>query len=178
MDEVAARASTSKRTLYSHFGNKENLYLAVVELVRERYLERIGTPAAYSDDDPREAVVRFLTQIKQMILWDQVVRTCRMAIAEAERLPDASRDYYELMFGSAERRLSDFLTAEFALTPDRADAVVRALVSKTLYGPLLAALFAAEPPLGEPSDDDAAPVTVETASIEAAVEELLGDPVR
>jgi AcrR family transcriptional regulator len=177
MDEVAARASTSKRTLYAHFGSKENLYLAVIELVRERYLERIGDPGAYAGDS-REAVVRFLATIKQMILWEQVVRTCRMAISEAERLPDASRDYYELMFGSAERRLADFLAAEFAFTPERAGAVARSLFARTLYGALLAALFAAGPSLGEPPEDDAPPSTVDTASIEAAVDELLGRPVR
>ena len=37
MDVIAARAQTSKRTLYAHFESKENLYLAIIEIVREMY---------------------------------------------------------------------------------------------------------------------------------------------
>src|SRR3569833_2433012 len=58
MDTVAARAGSSKRTLYAHFEIKETLFLAVMDLVRELYLRRLGTPGAYADD-PVEAVTLF-----------------------------------------------------------------------------------------------------------------------
>src|SRR3569833_4472242 len=58
MDTGAPRAGTSKRTLYAHFENKETLFLAVMELVRELYLRRLGTPGAYAVD-PVEAVTQF-----------------------------------------------------------------------------------------------------------------------
>src|ERR1700684_3380717 len=58
MDALAARAATSKRTLYAHFESKDKLFLAVVDLVGELYLDRLGTPEDY-DEDTAEAVVRF-----------------------------------------------------------------------------------------------------------------------
>jgi AcrR family transcriptional regulator len=35
MDVVAARAATSKRSLYAHFESKDKLFLAVVDIARE-----------------------------------------------------------------------------------------------------------------------------------------------
>lgn len=58
MDVIAARAQTSKRTLYAHFESKENLYLAIIDLVREMSLSRLNTPGHYSDN-PAEALVMF-----------------------------------------------------------------------------------------------------------------------
>jgi len=48
MDVVAARAETSKRSLYAHFANKEKLFLAVVDLVRGLFLSRLRMPGDYS----------------------------------------------------------------------------------------------------------------------------------
>ena len=42
MDTVAARAGTSKRSLYAHFESKDKLFLAVLDFVRELYLGRLG----------------------------------------------------------------------------------------------------------------------------------------
>jgi AcrR family transcriptional regulator len=90
MDVVAARAETSKRTLYAHFESKDKLFLAVVDLVRELYLGRLKVPEDYSDDTT-EAVVLFCGRFLQLLLWQPALRTCRLSIAEAERLPEASR---------------------------------------------------------------------------------------
>jgi AcrR family transcriptional regulator len=80
MDVVAARASTSKRSLYAHFESKDKLFLAVVGLVRELYLGRLRTPPDYSEDTT-EAVVLFCGRFLQLLLWQPALRTCRMSIA-------------------------------------------------------------------------------------------------
>ena len=71
MDVVAARAETSKRTLYAHFESKDKLFLAVVDLVRELYLGRLKVPEDYSDDTT-EAVVLFCGRFLQLLLWQPV----------------------------------------------------------------------------------------------------------
>lgn len=76
MDTVASRAETSKRTLYAHFENKDTLFLAVLDLVRELYLRRLGTPGAYAEE-PAEAVTRFCGRFLQLMVWEAQVRTCR-----------------------------------------------------------------------------------------------------
>jgi AcrR family transcriptional regulator len=58
MDVLAARVATSKRTLYAHFESKDKLFLAVVDLVRELYLDKLKTPDDYGGDTA-EAVVLF-----------------------------------------------------------------------------------------------------------------------
>jgi AcrR family transcriptional regulator len=99
MDVVAARAATSKRSLYAHFESKDKLFLAVVDLVRELYLGRLKTPPDYSDDTA-EAVALFCGRFLQLLLWQPALRTCRMNIAEAERLPEASARYYDAIFNT------------------------------------------------------------------------------
>jgi AcrR family transcriptional regulator len=177
MDEVAARAATSKRTLYAHFGNKENLYREVVELVRGAYLARIGRPSEYSAD-PNEAVVLFLARVSQLVLWESVVRTCRLAISEAERLPDASRDYFDAMFGTAQRRLAEFLVTELDVVPERAESVTSALLARTVYAPLLATLFAFDRPIPGTADGTGPAGEVDLAAIRIIVGELLSDDLQ
>ena len=60
MDDVAARAGTTKPTVYAHFATKEALFAAVVELVRGLYLGKLKEPSAYAAD-PAKAVARFCT---------------------------------------------------------------------------------------------------------------------
>ena len=58
MDDVAARAGTTKPTVYAHFATKEALFAAVVDLIRGHYLGKLKDPSAYAAD-PVEAVARF-----------------------------------------------------------------------------------------------------------------------
>src|ERR1700751_3126136 len=89
MDAVAARAGTSKRSLYAHFESKDKLFLAVLDFVRELYLRRLQPPDA-SATAPAEAVTLFCARFQQLMVWEPQVRTCRLSIAVAERLPGSS----------------------------------------------------------------------------------------
>src|ERR1700743_2691719 len=73
MDAVAARAGTSKRSLYAHFESKDKLFLAVLELIGELYLDRLRTPAAYAADPP-EAVTLFCGRFLQLMAWEPQVQ--------------------------------------------------------------------------------------------------------
>lgn len=52
MDDIAARAGTSKTVLYRHFGDRAGLHAAVVDSVH-RYI-RDGVLAALAESDPRD----------------------------------------------------------------------------------------------------------------------------
>ncbi len=116
MDALAARAATSKRTLYAHFESKDKLFLAVVDLVDELYLDRLGMPEDYGED-AAEAVVLFCGRFLQMQRWRPALRACRLFIAEAERIPEASAKYYEAIFTTAHDRLATFLSDRCQLAP-------------------------------------------------------------
>lgn len=144
MDTVAARAGTSKRSLYAHFANKEALLTAVLDLVRELYLDRLGVPGDYADE-PAEAVTLFCARFQQLMVWESQVRTARLVISVAERLPGSSDAYYTAVFGSAQDRLAAYLGACWEL----ADAVTLAedLLGRTVLPRVFRALLGTDAPV-------------------------------
>lgn len=136
MDTVAARAETSKRSLYAHFESKDKLFFAVLDLVRELYLGQLKTPDAYADD-PTEAVTLFCGRFLQLMVWEPQVRTCRLSIAEAERLPGSSNAYFDAMFTTTHERLTGYLSERYAM--ERADGA--ALAEDLLGRAVLPRLF-------------------------------------
>lgn len=168
MDVVAARAQTSKRSLYAHFESKDNLFLAVVDLVRELYLGKLRTPADYSDDTT-EAVVLFCGRFLQMLVWTPTVRTCRLGISEAGRLPEASARYYDAIFATAHERLASYLTERRGLTPEAGAAITRDLLGRTVHPAFTRALFGVEPSRDRAPDEAAIGTDVDLAPIRAAV---------
>jgi AcrR family transcriptional regulator len=142
MDVVAARAGTSKRSLYAHFEGKDKLFIAVLDLIRELYLIQLKTPDAYAED-PAEATALFCGRFLQLMTWEWQVRTCRLCIAEAERLPRAASAYFDAIFASTRRRLSVYLAGQYAM--DQADSAVLAedLLSRAVLARLFCTLLAA-----------------------------------
>ncbi|WP_435132174.1 TetR/AcrR family transcriptional regulator [Actinacidiphila sp. bgisy144] len=168
MDVVAARAETSKRSVYAHFESKDNLFLSVVDLVRELYLERLGTPADYAED-PTEATVLYCGRLLQMLLWTPTVRTCRLGISEAAHLPQAAAGYYDAVFDAAHDRLAAFLTDRLALSPETAATATRDLIAHTVHPPFTRALFGVDPSRDTPPDIAALPTHVDLPLLRTAV---------
>ncbi len=175
MDVVAARAATSKRSVYAHFESKDKLFLAVVNLVRGLYLGRLKTPGAYAGD-PAEAVVLFCGRFLQLLLWQPSLRTCRMSIAEAERLPEASAQFYDAIFHSAQERLAAFLGERFQLAPPASSGIADELLGCTLYPRLVSALLGVEEPLRESPGEATIAADLDLTPIRRAVAELLPAP--
>lgn len=172
MDVVAARAATSKRSLYAHFESKDKLFLAVVDLVRELYLGRLRTPADYGEDTA-EAVVLFCGRFLQLLLWEPALRTCRLGIAEAERLPDASARYHDAIFAATHERLATFLTERYQLAPPTSIDIAHQLLARTIYPRLVRALLGIERPLKEQPDEASIAADIDLAPIRDAVAALL-----
>lgn len=156
MDTVAARAGTSKRSLYAHFESKDKLFLAVLDMVRELYLGKLRTPGAYAED-PAEAVSLFCGRLLELMVWEPQVRTCRLAIAEAERLPDTSRAYHGAILATAHQRLADYLTTEYALPPDQSAPLADDLLARTVLPRLFRTLLAVDPPRESPPNETLPP---------------------
>lgn len=172
MDVVAARAETSKRSLYAHFESKDKLFLSVVNLSRELYLGRLRTPDAY-DEDATEAVVVFCGRFLQLLLRKPALRTCRLGIAEAERLPEASAQYYDAIFHTSQERLAAFLTERHRVTPPASTDVANELLGRTVHPRLFRALLGVEEPLHEKSDEASLAGDVDLTPIRRTVAALL-----
>ncbi|MGI8868967.1 MAG: TetR/AcrR family transcriptional regulator [Mycobacteriales bacterium] len=172
MDVLAARAATSKRTLYAHFESKDKLFLAVVHFVRELYLDRLKTPDDYSEDTV-EAVVLFCGRFLQLLRWRPALRTCRLGITEADRLPEASAQYYDAIFTTSHERLAAFLSERCQLSPSTSTGIAHELLGRTVYPQFVRALFGVDEPLNEWPDEASIADDLDLAPIRRAVAALL-----
>jgi AcrR family transcriptional regulator len=172
MDVLAARAATSKRTLYAHFESKDKLFLAVVDLVRELYLGSLKTPADYGEDTA-DAVVLFCGRFLQLLLYEPALRTCRLGIAEAERLPEASARYYDAIFSTAQARLAAFLSERRQLAASASAAIAGELLGRMIYPRLIGALLGVQEPFKEQHREESIAADIDLAPIRSAVATLL-----
>jgi AcrR family transcriptional regulator len=152
MDAIAARAETSKRSLYAHFPTKDALFLAVVERVRALFGARMRTPAEYSGS-PEDAVVRYCGRFLQLVRWSSVARMLRLGIAEADRLPELAAGLYDVLFGTTAEDLAAHLAAAWGLTTGEAEAVANELIGLVLHPTLPRLLFGIDAPVDELPDE-------------------------
>lgn len=169
MDEVAARASTSKRSLYAHFESKEKLFLAVIEFVRGLFLGRLKMPADYSEK-PAEALTLFLGRYLEVLLYEPSIQMCRISMAETARFPEGAAEHFDLLFTQPNVRLAAYLKETFGLSARSAAEVSERLLGQLVYPRLLRALFGLEK-LAESFEDAAA--AVDLKPIRKAVTETI-----
>ena len=172
MDTVALRAGTSKRSVYAHFESKDKLFLAVLDFIRELYLGRLKTPDAYAGD-PAEAVTLFCGRFLQLMVWEPQVRTCRLSIAEAERLPGSSNAYFDAMFGSTYGRLSAYLAEQYTMDPADSAALAEDLLSRAVLPRLLRTLLNVEEVIKDMPEDTALAEDVDLNAIRRLVSAAL-----
>jgi TetR/AcrR family transcriptional repressor of mexJK operon len=90
VDAIAAEAGVSKRTVYSHYGDKENLFLSVVRDTYEGMLARIGEIVDRTawDRDLPGALTTCVTEITRSIARAPERSTLvRLLITEAPHFP-------------------------------------------------------------------------------------------
>jgi AcrR family transcriptional regulator len=153
MDVIAARAETTKKTLYAHFENKENLFLAVIDLIRGYLIQQLKTPAEYSESTD-EALVLFLGRFLEKLLWGRSIRMCRLCMVESERFPNVSAQLYEAIFGTAQERLESFLSERLKLSSEEATQTTDELIGRILYPRFTRALFGLDGITDEWLDED------------------------
>jgi hypothetical protein len=140
------------------------------------YLAKLGTPDTYADE-PVEAVTRFCGRFLQLMVWEPQLRTCRLSIAEAERLPGSSNAYFDAMFATTHERLTAYLTQRY----DVADAAVLAedLLGRTVLPRLFRTLLNVEDPIRTANSpaETALSDDVDLATIRTLVSTTLPDRV-
>ncbi len=144
MDVIAARASTSKRTLYAHFESKEKLFLAVIDLVRSLFLSRLGVPGDYSPK-LQEALVIFCGRYMEILVYESNIQMMRVSMAESERFPEQAKLYFDVMFTEVHDRLSTYLKEQTSLSTRFASDAAFRLMSQLLYPKLTRSLFGMDP---------------------------------
>ena len=177
MDAIAGRAATSKRTIYAHFESKENLYLEVIGLVRGLFLGRLKRPGDYSNN-PTEALITFSGRFLETLLYARTIRMCRMCVAEADRFPEGSAQYFDAIVTTAQERLGAYLQETYGISVHAALQRSEELVGRILYPRFARALFGMDA-LSEELDAEAIRGDFDLGPVRKAVAELIAAlPVR
>lgn len=172
MDRIAAHAGTTKRTLYAHFIRKEDLFLAVFELVLDLQLDHLGTPADY-DPEPRQALALFCARFLETVLSSKPLRLFRLAITEAERFPQGAVRLHEAMFEHVQARVALFLCERLGVAADASQPAAQKLLAQLLYPRFTRALFGAVKPTATFSDELGTSPAVDLSLIQHAIADLM-----
>jgi TetR/AcrR family transcriptional repressor of mexJK operon len=96
VDDIAARAAVSKRTVYNNFVDKERLFTEIVLGVTstaERFADELVAPLRQADD-VAAALHDLARQHLASVTRPQIVRLRRLISAESARFPELAREYH------------------------------------------------------------------------------------
>jgi AcrR family transcriptional regulator len=172
MDQIAEHAGTTKRTLYAHFTNKDNLFLAVFDLILALQTSHLKSPADYAQDT-EQALVLFCGRFLETILSSKPLRFCRLGITEAERFPQGAVRLHEALFDNAQARVALFLSERLTTGPEASQLLARELMGQLLYPRFTRALFGVVESQTVWSEDLGSRPTIDLAPIQQMVSALL-----
>lgn len=111
MNDICRAAGVSKGTLYVYFANKEELFISLIALERERLF--LDAAQLLESDRPVEEKLRiFARRMAEAVCSDDVIRAQRIVAATAERMPDLGRRFYEHGAGRVKEGLRLFIERE------------------------------------------------------------------
>ncbi|MDT5017146.1 MAG: TetR/AcrR family transcriptional regulator, mexJK operon transcriptional repressor [Mycobacterium sp.] len=97
VDQIAASAEVSKQTVYKHFGDKQELLLAIVNDALDStvtpFLPRIAKLADTTDLE--SDLTALAGDYLRAVLQEPVVQLRRLVVGEANRVPALAQLYYE-----------------------------------------------------------------------------------
>jgi AcrR family transcriptional regulator len=166
MDDVAEKAGTTKPTVYAHFKSKDELFSAVVELIKNLFLGKLGSPEVWADE-PVEAVALFCGRFLELVCWRDAVGYQRVALTVAGRSPGSARAVYDTVFAEACRVLAAYLrTRKLSRRPERNAEL---LLAATTGSAVIRHLYGVDEPSPDLPDDKIVGKYIDMKSIREAV---------
>lgn len=146
LDQIAAGAGATKRTLYVKIGDKAELFAHVVRRMLDLRREKLNETAASGSSSQR--LVSFGENLLAIALDPDVLRLYRLLVAEAPRFPALASLMEEQMTRGARARLAELLGDEAQrgrLALDNTQLAAELLLTMIVWAPQRAVLFGAEP---------------------------------
>jgi TetR/AcrR family transcriptional regulator, mexJK operon transcriptional repressor len=107
MDQVAKDANVTKQTVYSHFGNKDKLFSA---MITGQCKKHTPSDVILNSDMPfEELMFKIGLGFLEMITSKEGLATTRLVMSEAERKPKLAELFYKTGPQQMNKILTDFL---------------------------------------------------------------------
>jgi TetR/AcrR family transcriptional repressor of mexJK operon len=113
VDTIAAVAGVGKQTVYSHFGDKERLFLAVVAAARDERESVDALPRLAGE--PRAALATAVRAILRVVLSPRIAALHRLTIAELPHHPELQRMWRD----DTDRPSTDTVVVDYLRECDR-----------------------------------------------------------
>ena len=136
MDKIAKAAKVSKATVYSHFGDKESLFNAVMQdLVKDKFQTVMGLQKPQSlEQDPKtvlsEMALRMLNNVKSDRTFQDLIR---IIMGESGRFPKLAQAYVRNIVKPGVETLTQYFKAHPHLKLDDPEATVRVMIGTLVY---------------------------------------------
>ena len=166
MDAIAEAAKVSKRTVYSHFNNKETLFAAVMQMMCQRF-NRMDPSGDLPSGPPEDILLEIGIDFVTLVTSPEAIALYRLVTAEAPRHPELAQVFYQNgpdPFCSALGRYLEDQTAKGSI--DVSDSTRAA----QLFWELVKAPFHMKLLLGLAERPDASTIRM---SVETSVDEFL-----
>jgi AcrR family transcriptional regulator len=148
-DEVAARASVSKQTLYKYFADKQHLFADTILDTTVQVVDGLSSAVASTlqdAQDVRQALRDVANGWVRGLLQPEVLRLRRLVIAEADRFPEVGRAWFDRGFDRALVILGEALRglADRGLLHNLSDPTLAAyqFAGLVMYQPMNQVMFA------------------------------------
>jgi len=125
LDQIAQRAGVSKQTIYSHFADKQALFLAICTELTEKLTIPLRRPASETGD-LRSTLLRLGEDALAMMLHPASLDLHRLIVGAAARFPELGQAAYE---AGAGRMITD-LSALLAQRSRSGDGLPRPLADE------------------------------------------------
>lgn len=142
MDDLAARAGCSKRTLYSRFSSKEGLFSAAISLLVQERLDLVEL-AVGDTETLEDKLTDAAVAIESLALADDSRNLLRLAIQEGHRFPEIPGVIDQVAWKPARQLVSDLLSSGLPHRNDERDLAILAesFLAVTAITPLHRSFF-------------------------------------
>ena len=112
MDTIAAKAGVSKRTVYSHYENKAQLFEGIMgdACACRRFEDDTGLPV----DPPEQVLTHLGLTFLGIISSKDSVALYRVVMAEGSKFPELGKTFYDRGPENLSRKLGDYLEDQTA----------------------------------------------------------------
>ena len=136
MDKIAKTARVSKATIYSHFGDKEGLFNAVIQdLVKDKFQTVMGlqTPQSLAKD-PKIVLSEIASRMLENTQRDRTFQDfIRIIMGESGRFPEIAQAYVRNLAKPGIDTLTQYFKAHPKLKLKDPEATVRVMIGTLVY---------------------------------------------